>query len=343
MISNRWNSAITEYALSCARAFELLGYKSIFTSLKGSPAEKRAIGYNLHTQSLESFSIQNLFAFKKIYKKNMPQKIITYGGPETTLAMLTPLGKTSVTRFRGYHVDKKIIRHKLSHGFIENFLSPAEIITEPLSKITSKKVHTIPIGIDTNKFYRSSINKKLVQPELLIFGRFDPVKGHREFLEVFKHLIDHWDESDILKPKLRIVGNPANLSVCDLNETIQKYNLTSHVEVTDERVENVSELLSNVTLGVVSSLDSEVICRVAEEFLLCGTPIVVSGAGALEEVYIEDSTWSYKGKTVPQVSDLLKQSIVKVFNESEEVKMNRSIKAKSLYSLEAMAASLSKY
>ena len=55
-------------------------------------------------------------------------------------------------------------------------------------------------------------------------------------------------------------------------------------------VDNVSDHIASSSVGIVSSLGSEVICRVSEEFLLCGNPIFVTDVGSLSEcIYSKDA------------------------------------------------------
>src|SRR5690606_765274 len=55
LISNRWNSAITEYALNAARALSLKGADNLFSPLAGSPAEERAREYDLRVATFARF------------------------------------------------------------------------------------------------------------------------------------------------------------------------------------------------------------------------------------------------------------------------------------------------
>ena len=48
--------------------------------------------------------------------------------------------------------------------------------------------------------------------------------------------------------------------------------------------EDVLEIMRHTDIGVVSSVDSEVICRVAVEFFSVGTPVVAFPTGALPEI-----------------------------------------------------------
>ena len=60
-------------------------------------------------------------------------------------------------------------------------------------------------------------------------------------------------------------------------------NLNDHVRLIPER-EDILEIMEFADLGIVSSIESEVICRVAMEFFSVATPIVAFPTGCLPEI-----------------------------------------------------------
>ena len=131
---------------------------------------------------------------------------------------------------------------------------------------------------------------------MLIVGRFDPVKGHARFFEITKKILDSWD-IDLPKPVLHIVGEKANLTGEDLVKQGESRGLVhgKNFIITQKLIKNIEEIMSAAAIGVIPSLDSEVICRTAEEFLLCGIPVLVSGAGSLDELLFDGAGASYTG------------------------------------------------
>jgi glycosyltransferase involved in cell wall biosynthesis len=130
----------------------------------------------------------------------------------------------------------------------------------------------------------------------LVVGRYDPVKGHKELLDAFA--------------KMNTAEKPVQLVFVGCSENVKAYDVFSYAleklggskffqhkrgvvvsadglkrfYICDERFADVSLFVKKAHWGVVPSLGSEVICRVAVEFLQNGTPCVATRVGALPEV-----------------------------------------------------------
>lgn len=347
--SNRWNSAVTEYALSSAVAMQTLGWEVYFSPLHNSLAEKRSCQYNLKGPSFKSFSFLAIPYFLKAYKEIKPDIVFVYGGRETTLSRFLPK-KSKVVRFRGSDQDMfrkyNSLLYKISEGDIKAIVCPSSNLTRRFKELSSCPVYTVPIGLSTKIFSFSQevfARKRTVnRPTVRIIGRFDPIKGHREFFVIFKKMLDVWQYNSPF-PYLEIIGNQENVTEKMLKDYADKAGLKLGVDwgLIPKRIENICESMIKTDLGVVSSLGSEVICRVAQEFLLCGTPVGVSGVGALEEVLVENSFGvSYKNKSIAQTARLLADLLFKSWNESAQDKERRSLLAKDRFSLDCLGIKL---
>lgn len=370
--SNRWNSAITEYALSSARGLVLAGHESLFVSLRGSPAESRAQTYGIWLESLRSFLLQDGLRLWRIIKERRPDVIFCYGGRETSLLQLVRplLGfHPLVFRFRGqdFRADSASkLKHRLSHLGVNALVVPASWLREKLT--FAEPCRTIVLGVDSDRFYRRPL-AGTSRPTLLIFGRFDPVKGHAAAIATFKQVLCRWENSGLTerfgRPLLQIVGNPENVTAADLAAWVKAQNLVATDVVADaketgraggkasatagayfdvliegRRVDNAADYLQRAHLGWISSLGSEVIVRVAQEFLLVGTPIVVSGVGSLDEVMFAGAGASYREKSQDEAAGLICAQLLSALVEGEEAKIARAKQAKNLYSLEVMGQAL---
>ncbi len=340
LCSNRWNSAITEYALRSTEALARRGWSSSISALAGSPCETRAKELGLAGPSY-TFSPAELLDLKRRARVIKPNFIITYGGPETFLARF--LG-CPVVRFRGQDSDmaKPLSGLQLwgSLGFTRAILTPAATLRQRFQEaLPKKRIESITLGLDTSVF-RYQETTPPDRPKLLIVGRFDPVKGHARFFEIFQRLLAAWNGS-LPKPYLEIIGQSANVSSNDLREAAKALGLSEGVDwgLVEARVQNLPERMSQATLGVVPSIGSEVICRVAEEFLLCGTPVLVSGVGALEECLRQENFGSSL-KGVKDGAAHLKVQLERAFGESSVEKKNRAAAAAQYFSLERMGEEL---
>ena len=339
IVSNRWNSAICEYAVSSALAHKLLGHDVTCVGLGGAPYLKRT--QSMNTAAVKSFSPMGWSSLKAVFLKVKPDLVVTYGGPETTLASFCPSPTYGIIRVRGNDVPRAnsidALFHELSHTKIKVLVTPSRKMAEDLKKISKIPTEFIQIGLDEASFVLSSTWTKQTTPELLIFGRFDPIKGHENFMKIFKRLLDLWETPN--KPRLKIVGLPANLSTEEMRGACLRQGLMvgRDVEIISEKISDVPKLLSSVTLGVVSSLGSELICRVAEEFLMCGTPVFLSGVGSLEETLCESGFGnSYKDLADDDAALKLKECLTAYASESPEVRRERSVLAAKHFSIAAM-------
>ena len=91
-----------------------------------------------------------------------------------------------------------------------------------------------------------------------------------------------------------------NISKDELYACAEQYGVETSVSFNMGTIEDVPKLLSSADIGVISSLGSEIICRVAHEFLLCGSRVLVSGAGATDEV-LKDSSLVIRTRAAPQI------------------------------------------
>ena len=341
LCSNRWNSAITEYALSLARCTSQLGFRTVMSGLPNSAANRRAEGYHLEVAPLSDFSLLGLPKFLSLASRLRPELVFVSGGPETVLTRFMASGK--VMRFRGQAVDPKrtalSLRHRLAHGHVIHTLVPSPSLARQLDPLTKGGggIRVLELGIDDQKFFYTSKPRR--QPfEVVILGRLDPVKGHEPFIATFAAA----QKKLSIPIKLHVVGEPANISVAHLEQVAKDNGLKvgEDITFTAERLSNLAEFLSTSTLGVIPSLDSEVICRVTQEFLLCGVPVLVSGVGSLGDCLYDGAGKSFAGLSDKARVKQLIEAIEQAASEPEEDRQFRAEKAKARFSLEAMAQNL---
>ena len=351
VLSNRWNSAITEYALSAARALRAQGWQTLFSPLAGTPAESRAQKYGIDTFSFPSFNLGQWSTFRRTAQDFHPDLICVYGGPETFL--LHTISRRSVNlrlRARADELDKKFgaLRGVLAHPRIDGIIVPSLRYKKYFNKISSLPVEWVRLGVSAKDFF---FDENLYQPRhdrvtLTVLGRFDPVKGHKRVFALFRRLKESWP-SEGGKLFLQIIGQPANLSVDDLVYMAHQEYLELDVDygVVSHRlsIEDLRYLLINSSLGIISSLASEVICRVGEEFLVAGAPIMVSGIGSLEELLFSHAGQSYKGLSDNEIVSLWKYTVLASSRETGRERIARAELAREIFSLETMGQTLESF
>jgi glycosyltransferase involved in cell wall biosynthesis len=342
----RWNSAIAEYVISSLRSQNLFGHDVKLVCLTDSPLSKRAEKHQIPFKGLASFGLSGILKVKKILDEYSPDVIVTYGGQETILFGLASGKKMPIIRVRGYsYTETNPLLQKMHDAGlpgVKRIVVPSHEMKNQISQFSDIPVSAIQLGIDQEKFFFCPSKweaKRYI--DLLIFGRIDPVKGHREFIEVFAHLKQFWKKyrTTDLPLRLKIIGEPANLSFVHLEKTANDFNmlLGDDIVLVNERVAHIEELMSETTLGVISSVGSEIICRVAQEFLMTGTPIAVSGVGSLEETIIEPSFGlSYRDLNPEQTALKVCKFLSEVCLESAEARAKRAEIAKKYMNFQAM-------
>jgi glycosyltransferase involved in cell wall biosynthesis len=344
LISNRWNSAISEYALSAAKASRVMSTDSLVTCLADSPIESRFKASGFDVKSTDGFGPGRFARLSNLAKQFSPDVIFTYGGPESTAAFFFK-GKARLIRFYGYKIDSgnplQATTRKLGNIRVDHVIAPSRVIAESLLEQVHCPVDVVTLGVDASMFEFKDL-PRAERPELLIFGRIDPVKGHREFMRLFKKILALSDLHSSPRPKLKIVGLPANLSKTHLLEYAKDIGLAmDDFDIQCDRISNVSELLSKVSLGVVSSLGSEAICRVAEEFLLCGTPVVTTNVGSLPEVFTRGEFGIvYGDHENDAAAKIIFERLMASHGETANLRESRALLAKAEFSIEAMSAKL---
>ena len=170
-----------------------------------------------------------------------------------------------------------VIRHRLE----SRLMVPPERIRTIYYPAAPTPMPTEVVGQSA----RQSLLAELSLPEeallLGVVGRIAPEKGHGTLLEALRML-----PPSLPKPHLLIL-NKAYASEAPhrahLERRIAEMQLGDRVTWLGYR-KDVGQIMSGVDMGVIPSVASEMICRVAVEFLAAGTPVVALPTGALPEV-----------------------------------------------------------
>jgi glycosyltransferase involved in cell wall biosynthesis len=344
--SNRWNSAVTEYALSAALAMRMRGWNSVFSPLIGSPAETRARALGLPTIPFASFHPGSFAKFKDTSRAIKAEAVIVYGGQEATLLRLDrSLRSTVKVRFFGQSNWQKrqwfhrAINH-LTGPFPDIVIAPGPSLSRSMSAAMGRSVESVPLGVNTDRFhFNPDAQPKGGVSELLVLGRFDPVKGHSFFFQCVARVFATLEPG---KFRLHVAGRPANIPTEEIRLAAQKAGLVEGQNfcITAGDIGDVAALMNSAVGGAVPSLGSELICRVAEEFLLCGTPIIVSGVGSLGDILFPGAGVAYADNNPQQITDKLRSFILGASREAARDRQERARVASRHYSLVTMGERL---
>ena len=250
-------------------------------------------------------------------------------------------------RFRGQDRDLSDplppVRTRLNMQHCSGVLVPARILQHRFQNILWQPVRSVALGVDSDVFhFDAKAYAEERRPTLRILGRLDPIKGHQHFFGIFRQVLRLWPKNRP-QPWLEIIGQAANISAADLQRMAGEQGLREgeNWRLVSDRVTNLAERMSGTDLAVISSLGSEVICRVAEEFLLCGVPLCVSGVGALEECLLEKSFGcSYRQLNAERTATLLTEKLWQASRETQADRKARAAAASQFFSLGAMGRQL---
>ena len=333
--SVRWNSAISEYALNLSRALKD-DYSVTLSLLKDKPPADRASRYELNLRNFDNFGLNSLIKFKKLEREIDPDIVICFSGPESFLARFCS-NKAKIIRFRGRDSDvNKSINgffYKFLDSYVDSFLFPSNLIAKA-SKLSNKKYRVIYLGCDNGRyrFNAAKIDSKRV---ILAVGRLDPIKGYYGLLDLYKKSFQDYSE----KPLLRIIGKSANIKIDQLESYAKEIglNLGEEVEFISDFIPDVEKYIAGADLGVVSSIGSEVICRVSEEFLLSGVPVVLNDVGSLSECLIHENFGNLINiEDMETASKILQDTYTNSIQETDENRKKRAELSSKYFSFKAM-------
>lgn len=187
-------------------------------------------------------------------------------------------------------------------------------------------------------------------PTFAVIGRYDPVKGHSWLMQAFANAKFSASED---KAQLVFLGKSENIKANDLANEAAKLlggakssqdhvfcisDLEEHkkIVIIDDRISDPYNLMRSVHFGVIPSLGSEVICRVAVEFFQQRTPIICSDAGALPQIASSPAFPAVATEDTEQMINALEKAatlIAKQPNDFEELRSIASQRGHNLFGL----------
>ncbi len=139
-------------------------------------------------------------------------------------------------------------------------------------------VAVLPHPVDT-EFYTFTEKREPHEPLLVSIGRLSPVKGHRTLIKALQLLPEAVNAV--------VAGAPSQQSVSELESFARDLGVRKRITFAG-KVEDVRELISRGTIGVVTSLGSEVVSRAGMEMMSSGLPLLAAATNGLLNL-VEDS------------------------------------------------------
>ena len=327
----RWWNAEAAYAATLARELLNAGHKVWVLTLPNSLNETKLRSWNLPIITDIPLSSSNPWQLWQAYRRlqslieeQQIQIVNAHRSEGFPLLVLLRQRLKSFALIRTRGTTRPLRDHwlnrKLHEDWIESVIVPAQVIASQLRQVLnlpSERLQVIyypvnPSSIDSQGESEAQQSRlecldRLGIPRhcrvIGIVGRIRPVKGQRILLKSFATLRKRFP--DIVLLMLYRDTNETEAEWQGLLQDLVESNLQQSVYLYGYR-EDVLEIMRHTDIGVVSSVDSEVICRVAVEFFSVGTPVVAFPTGALPEIIQDGVTGQIaKDKSAEALAEIL--------------------------------------
>ncbi|MGA0189340.1 MAG: glycosyltransferase family 4 protein [bacterium] len=327
----RWWNAEAAYAATLARELLNAGHKVWVLTLPNSLNETKLRNWNLPIITDIPLSSSNPWQLWQAYRRlqslieeQQIQIVNAHRSEGFPLLVLLRQRLKSFALIRTRGTTRPLRDHwlnrKLHEDWIESVIVPAQVIASQLRQVLnlpSERLQVIyypvnPSSIDSQGESEAQQSRlecldRLGIPRhcrvIGIVGRIRPVKGQRILLKSFATLRKRFPGIVLLM--LYRDTNETEAEWQGLLQDLVESNLQQSVYLYGYR-EDVLEIMRHTDIGVVSSVDSEVICRVAVEFFSVGTPVVAFPTGALPEIIQDGVTGRIaKDKSAEALAEIL--------------------------------------
>jgi glycosyltransferase involved in cell wall biosynthesis len=154
------------------------------------------------------------------------------------------------------------------------------------------RIPVINGGVDSDFFTaghpRNTLRESLDLPAdgfvFGLIGRFSPVKGHTFFFEAARRVLNVFPDAWFV-----VAGWDAQFNREIMMEMAEAAGIIERIRFTG-RQNDVRDLIASVDAGVIASIGSETVCRIAMEYMAMGVPVVASDTNVIPEVIRHNHT-----------------------------------------------------
>ncbi|MGB2804221.1 MAG: glycosyltransferase family 4 protein [Candidatus Zixiibacteriota bacterium] len=301
LINVRWYNACAYYAVSLSLALRRRGHKVIVAGDPLSPPllKAREQGLSVYEDLSLSYTSPWMIAYNVKRMRDLIEReeidvINAHRGEGHLVAALAKKflkRAVPLIRTRGdvRTPKRNFFNRYLNSALTAKVITTCEVLRESYIKnlrMPDEKVTTVPVGIDHDFFSPresdTTWKERLSIPEgnlvVGMVGRLSPVKGHEYFVQAANYVLRQVPHTIFI-----ICGENAQISSEELRERAGELNMGEKFRFVG-KTRDVREIISLFDIGVVSSVGSETICRVALEYMSMGKPVVGTNVNAIPEV-----------------------------------------------------------
>ncbi len=300
-----WYNACADYAVTLARSLKMLGHRVTVAGGGRTPALERAHALGLDVLDHLSPASGNpltLYALANAYRayalENGVEVVNAHHGRDHLVWAFAlrgtgiPLVRTSGNQIPPkVHPASRYLMRAHTAGVIASCRTVRDFYVEGFG-MDPEQVPVINGGVDSEFFSdahpRNTLRDSLGLPEdgfvFGIIGRFSPVKGHTYFFEAARRVLQVFPDAWFV-----VAGWEAQLNGEDMMEMAAAAGIIERIRFTG-RQNDVRDLIASVDAGVIASVGSETVCRIAMEYMSMGVPVVASDTNVIPEVIRHNHT-----------------------------------------------------
>lgn len=281
LASCRWWNASAEGAVAQAQALRDAGCEVVFAGPRRSPAFRKAAEAGLPTAGMNLLGAAfplGLAALARLAGRSRFDAVCVHRSEDQSAAVIAsglPVVRvrSDIRRPSSGPLARLVDRKTALVVFSSPFM-----LREGYSLGRKGPVACIPAPVDTDRFVPPP--RREPSTRIAAVGRLSEVKGHSTLIRAV---------SRVPSARLTIAGAPAQLSVRDLEDLAGGLGAGDRVEVAGY-VEDVAPLYREAFLGVVPSLASEAVSRVAGEMMASGLPVLAAATNGLVDIVLDGRT-----------------------------------------------------
>jgi glycosyltransferase involved in cell wall biosynthesis len=302
-VSIRWYNACAAYAVNLVRGLTESGRRVTLAGPSGSPSVERAADSGMTVCALTAGNGAGAFLARvsecRRFAREQGVTLVNVHDGTSHLLWTLALRGTGIPLIRTSGNQLPPRTHPIARWLMARKTAGVIVTCRPIQRFYSEGFGippaSIPIingGVDfdfyTPSYPRDGLRERFGLPDTaLVFGilaRFSPDKGHETFFRAAGQLASRHPNAWFL-----VAGWNAQLTDDDIRGMAQRAGVLDRTRF-EGRVADNRDLIAALDAGVICSVGSETICRIAMEYMAMGLPVIGTDTNVIPEVIRHDET-----------------------------------------------------